>query len=124
MTNENDRGLSTFWQVTLFILALVAVVAAGAACVYAADITISTTPPKPIVAPAPTATPSALYVILTEQAKASAKVQVITAETDNEIRLRWNIHFMRRWWAYYAIPVGFIVIGLGVGYWGLRYGRE
>jgi hypothetical protein len=69
-------------------------------------------------------TPNPIFIALIEQAKASAKVQVITAETDNEIKLRWNIHYMRRFWAYFAIPVIFIIAGLGLYIWGLRYGRQ
>lgn len=69
-------------------------------------------------------TPNPIFLVLVEQAKASAKVQIIQAETDNEIKLRWNIHYMRRFWAYFAIPVLFIIISFGLYIWGLRYGRK
>jgi hypothetical protein len=81
-------------------------------------------------APAVEPTPNPVFIALIEQAKASAKVQVIQAEseaqsqaTDDEIRLRWNIHHMRRFWAWYAVPVGFIFIGLGLYIWGLYQHR-
>lgn len=77
--------------------------------VFCGQSIIATTPP-PRTASAP-ATPSPLYVVLAEQAS-NATVQVITAEEDKQP------------WGWYAVPVGFIFIGLGVGYWGLRYGRR
>lgn len=115
--NDNNDFLS-WWQAVLLTVAFV--LFAGLLVFCGLNVTISTTPPKTVPAPAPAATPSPLYVILTEQAKASAKVQVITAETDNEIRLRWHIHFMRRWWAVWLIPVLVIV---GTSAWLLAYRR-
>lgn len=81
-------------------------------------------------APTVEPTPNPVFVALIEQAKASATVEVIKVEsdahsqaTDDEIRLRWNVHYMRRFWAWFAVPVGFIVIGLGLYIWGLHQHR-
>lgn len=110
MTERNNRFLSCLLQLVslgFFVLSL------GFFCSVLwvkSGITISTTPPKTVPAVvAPTATPSSIYVILTEQARAEAKVQVITAGTGI-------------FWAWYAVPAGFIITGLGIGYVGLRYG--
>lgn len=119
MNYEDNNGFLSWWQAVLLTGAFV--LFAGLLVFCGLNFTISTTPPKPTVAPTATATPSALYVILTEQAKASARVQVITAETDNEIKLRWNIHYMRRFWAYWLIPVLAII---ATSAWLLAYRRK
>ncbi len=119
--NENLNCLQTFLIIAILTTA---VLIPSWACIWR---NIQNEPAAVIIGPeAPTVepTPNPVFITLVEQAKASAKVQVITAETDNEIKLRWNIHYMRRFWAYFAIPVIFIFAGLGLYIWGLRYGRE
>lgn len=68
---------------------------------------------KAVPTPAPTATLSPLFKVLAEQAKAQPRVTVVTTEADSGLGLGW-----------YAIPVGMIVTGLGVGYVGVRYGKR
>lgn len=111
MSEENNKPLTCLLQLASIGFLIFSLVFLCGSLWDKSGITISVgTPPKTAVAPAPTATRS-IYVILAEQAKAEAKVQVITAGTGI-------------FWAWYAIPVGFIFIGLGVAYLGVRYGRE
>lgn len=108
MNYEDNNGFLTYWQA--IALTGVFVLFAGLLVFCGQSITAATAPPKTVSAPI--TTPSPLYASLTEQARASAKVQVVTTEADNQLS------------GWYAIPVGLIAIGLGVGYWGLRYGRR
>lgn len=54
------------------------------------------------------ATPDPVFMLLIEKARAEARSQA----TDDEIKLRWEIHHMRRFWAWYALaPAIFILAG-------------
>lgn len=59
------------------------------------------------------ATPNPVFIALMEKARANANSQAV----DDEIRLAWNIHLMRRFWAWYIlIPVIVVLIGLTLGF--------
>jgi hypothetical protein len=80
--------------------------------------------------PAPTATPNPYFTILLERAKAAATVEVIKADADaqsqainDEIKLKWNVHYMRRFWAWYAIPV-LLALSVGLAVYVLGYQRR
>lgn len=124
MSDTNNNEFSPCLQVVLFVAFCLFLCGAGA---FFLGIRVTVNPPnKPTPVFAPTATPDPYHVILLEQAKASARVQVITAETDNEIKLRWNIHYMRRWWAGLVVAAGIFFTGLGlfVFFWWYRHERE
>lgn len=76
------------------------------------------------------ATPNPVFIALIERAKAAATVEVIKANadansqaTDDEIRLRWNVHHMRRFWAWYAIPA-LLALSVGLAVYVLGYQRH
>lgn len=114
MAEQNNKPPSCLLQlasvisliITLFFLCGVLWVKSG--------ITVSVgSTAKAVPTPAPTATLSPLFAVLAEQAKAQPRVTVVTTEADSGLGLGW-----------YAIPVGMIVTGLGVGYVGVRYGKR
>lgn len=88
-----------------------------------AAITIGREAPR--VEAKPIETDNPVFAMLVEKARAEAQVEIIQTEADvrsqgvdDEIRLRWEIHYMRRFWGwYFLVPLCVILGAMVLGLW-------